>query len=247
MPCTAETLAEFVSAMADRGYAPASLRRMMAAVRSLHRLAARPMPDGAPARAVIKCYRNERAAAGIANTGPRALALWAQQLRELVAACVFPGAPGWPPRSAATAARDRLVLVLGWAMMARRGELRALDLQNVAQVEHGWRCWCAVPRTISRPRATLSRCLTAVIRRRVRCCCGGLGLGCSPIRGSPRGRCFAGFTDLAASVIACPGSRSTTSSMTPPNGPGWAVPTSGRIACGPGVRPEPIWAARMRC
>ncbi|SPL88390.1 putative integrase/recombinase [[Actinomadura] parvosata subsp. kistnae] len=70
LPCTAETLAEFVSAMADRGDAPASLRRMMAAVRSLHRLATRPMPDGTPARAVIKCYRNERAAAGIANTGP---------------------------------------------------------------------------------------------------------------------------------------------------------------------------------
>ncbi|MFC5823641.1 hypothetical protein ACFPZ3_07245 [Nonomuraea insulae] len=81
--------------------------------------------------------RPDDAAAGIANTGPRATALSVPQLRELVAACALPGAPGRPPRSPAAAARDALVLVLGWAMMARRGELCALNLADVAEVTCG--------------------------------------------------------------------------------------------------------------
>ncbi|MGN9847565.1 tyrosine-type recombinase/integrase, partial [Nonomuraea sp. H19] len=137
LPCTAETLAEFISAVADHGYAPASLRRMMAAIRSIHRLGGQQMPDNTAALAVIKCYRNERVAAGIANTKPRAAALSVRQLRELVAACELPTWPGGPPRKQAAVARDRLVLVLGWAMMARRGELRALDLEDVNEVDNG--------------------------------------------------------------------------------------------------------------
>ncbi|GII06181.1 tyrosine-type recombinase/integrase [Planobispora takensis] len=137
LPCTAETLAEFISAVADQGYAPASLGRMLAAIRSIHRLGGQPLPDNTAASAVIKCYRNERAAAGIANTHRRAVALSVRQLRQLVAACELPTLPDGPLRPPPAVARDRLVLVLGWAMMARRGELHALDLQDVSEVANG--------------------------------------------------------------------------------------------------------------
>ncbi|MFC9973508.1 integrase [Spirillospora sp. NPDC127200] len=138
LPATAETLAEYASARADTGRAPSTISLTMSAIRVVHRLNGQPLPDTFAARAVLKSYRAERAAAGQANER-RAEALHIDKLRAMVAAAqsptADPRAKDW--RSPAAVARDRVVLVLGWAMMARRSELAALNIADVAEVEHG--------------------------------------------------------------------------------------------------------------
>ncbi|MGI5169853.1 site-specific integrase [Spirillospora sp. CA-253888] len=138
LPATDETLAEYASARADQGRAPATISRSISVVRVIHRLNGHAQPDALAARAVIKSYRAERAAAGQANER-RAEAVQIEQLRAMVAACQSPTDDPrrreWRPP--ATVARDRVVLVLGWAMMARRSELEALNISDVTEATHG--------------------------------------------------------------------------------------------------------------
>ncbi|MFC6879272.1 hypothetical protein [Actinomadura yumaensis] len=55
----------------------------------------------------------------------------------LMAACDGPADPRSHSRSRAVMARARLILVLGWATMVRRGEVAALDLPDVGEVPQG--------------------------------------------------------------------------------------------------------------
>lgn len=127
LPCTAETLAEYASAMADDGKAPASIMRAMTSIRVVHKLGGHYPPDTLPARAVIKTYRNERADRGEPNERPAA-PLSVRQLKTAAEAADPDSLIGL---------RDRLLLVLGWAMMARRGELARLNIADLTEVEQG--------------------------------------------------------------------------------------------------------------
>ncbi|GIH97412.1 site-specific integrase [Planobispora siamensis] len=127
LPASAETLAEYVSALADEGKAPATITRAIAGIRTAHRINGLLPPDTTAARAVRKAYRGERAAAGMPNQR-QAAALAVSHLRRIAAAL---------DTGTATDLRDRLTVVLGWAMMARRSELAGLDLGDVADVEQG--------------------------------------------------------------------------------------------------------------
>lgn len=127
LPATAETLAEYVSALADKLRAPAGITRAMSSVRVAHKLSGHHPPDTLAARAVIKAYRNERADGGLANEQP-APALSVRQLKTI--------ADGLDSGSLKDL-RDRLIFVLGWAMMARRSELVRLDLADVTEIEQG--------------------------------------------------------------------------------------------------------------
>ncbi|GII20007.1 integrase [Planomonospora parontospora subsp. antibiotica] len=127
LPATAETLAEYVSALADEGKAPATITRAIAGIRTAHRVSGLTPPDTTAARAVRRAYRGERAAAGLPNQR-QAAALAVAHLRR-IAAALDTGAPA--------DLRDRLAVVLGWAMMARRSELAGLDLADVTEVEQG--------------------------------------------------------------------------------------------------------------
>jgi integrase len=127
LPCTAETLAEYASAMADLGRAPASIMRALSSIRVAHKLSGRCPPDTMAARQVVKAYRSERADAGLPNAR-RAAAVSVRQLRTIAGAL---------DPDAAIGLRDRLIFVLGWAMMARRGELARLDIGDVTEVEQG--------------------------------------------------------------------------------------------------------------
>ncbi|SEG92464.1 hypothetical protein SAMN04489712_1343 [Thermomonospora echinospora] len=112
-------------------------------------------PDPGAALAVIKSYWRERATAGLPDAR-RAPVLAVDQLRTLVAACALPPEPLAPvdvglgdllgaaapppvpvPRPQALVVCDQFLLVLGWAMMARRGELAALNLPDVVEVAQG--------------------------------------------------------------------------------------------------------------
>lgn len=127
LPCTTETLAEYVSALADLGRAPATIMRAVSAIRVAHKISGHYPPDTLAARAVVKTYRNERADSGIPNARP-AKALSVRQLKVINGALDGDGVTGL---------RDRLIFVLGWAMMARRGELARLNIADVSEVEHG--------------------------------------------------------------------------------------------------------------
>lgn len=127
LPCTAETLAEYVSHLADKGRAPAGISRAISSIRVAHDLSGHQPPRTAAARSVIKAYRNERADAGIANETPLP-AMTVRQVKILAEAVDVTTAAGL---------RDRLIIVLGWAMMARRGELARLNIADVTEVESG--------------------------------------------------------------------------------------------------------------
>jgi site-specific recombinase XerD len=127
LPCTAETLAEYASALADQERAPASIMRAVSSVRVIHKLSGHCPPDTLAARAVVKAYRNERADAGIPNERV-AMALSVKHLRKIARKLDIS-----KPRDL----RDCLVIVLGWAMMARREDLVRLNIADVAEVDDG--------------------------------------------------------------------------------------------------------------
>jgi site-specific recombinase XerD len=127
MPATPETLAEYSSFMADSGKAPASIMRALSSIRVIHDLGGHVPPSVLAARAVIKSYRQERALEGKLNR-TSATPLSARHLKEVSAALDSRGLSMF---------RDRVVFVLGWAMMARRSELAALNIEDVVEVESG--------------------------------------------------------------------------------------------------------------
>jgi len=127
LPATPETLAEYASHLADQGRAPATITRALASVSVIHQLGGHHPPSLLPARAAVKGYRRQRARAKIPNARP-ASALPVGQLRQASAAL---------DPADVRQLRDRVVLVLGWAMMARRGTLTALDIGDIARVEGG--------------------------------------------------------------------------------------------------------------
>ena len=127
LPATPETLAEYASHLADLGRAPATIMRALASVSVVHQLGGRQPPSLLPARATVKGYRKQRADGGLPNARP-ASALPVGQLRQASAAL---------DPADIRQLRDRVVLVLGWAMMARRGTLAALDIADVARAEGG--------------------------------------------------------------------------------------------------------------
>lgn len=127
LPATPETLADFVEHLCADGLGPSSIEQAIAVVRTLHRLAGRKgEPDTELARRVLRTHRRERAAAGqrTRKATPAVLAA----LRSMLDACEPDTAAGL---------RDRLVLVLGFALMGRRSELAALDLADVVETDDG--------------------------------------------------------------------------------------------------------------
>jgi integrase len=128
LPATGETLAEYVSGLCDAGKAPATIEQAIATVRTTHRLAGiEPQPRTEPARLVLRSYKRQRAAAGQRNQR-KALPVTIDTLRAMVDAC-DPTTPA--------GARDRLVLVLGLALMGRRSELAALTVDDVGETNDG--------------------------------------------------------------------------------------------------------------
>jgi integrase len=127
MPATAQTLAEYVSHLADLDKAPSTVEQAIAAIRTAHRLAGhRGQPETAAALAVLKVHRRDRAAAG--KRKRKAPPVTLKPLRAMIEA-TDPGT--------LTGKRDRALLVLGFALMARRSELAALRIDDVRFTDDG--------------------------------------------------------------------------------------------------------------
>ncbi|MFF3442322.1 site-specific integrase [Streptosporangium sp. NPDC002721] len=128
LPATGHTLAEYVETLCAADRAPATIEQAIACVRSMHRLAGytnQPLTDAA--RLALRAYKRARAEVG--TRGQReAPPVGIDALRAMVSACDL---------STRIGLRDRLLLVLGLALMGRRSELVALTCDDVREVPDG--------------------------------------------------------------------------------------------------------------
>jgi len=123
IPATSETLAEYVTTLAQAGLAPATIRRAITSIRTAHSTQGVTPPSTKAALAVLRGYKREDA-----PRPKKAPPLLLPALRKMVNAC--------DPETV-IGTRDRAVIVLGWAMMARRSELASLDVSDVTVVSEG--------------------------------------------------------------------------------------------------------------
>jgi len=125
LPATAQTVATYLTHLAvDRGLKATTADAHLTAIRAVHRGAGVPPPDGLAARKVVVAAA-KREAARDGRYGPRkAVPVMAVDLPAIVAAC---------DQETATGLRDRAVILLGFALLARRSELAAL---NISDIEH---------------------------------------------------------------------------------------------------------------
>lgn len=129
LPATAESLAEYVAHLTsgDRPAAPATVEQALAAIRTRHRAAGyADRPDTTAARLLLRAYRRRRAHQGL--RARQAPPIGIDELRAMVAAA-DPDTPA--------GLRDRVLLVLGLALMARRSELVALDWADLTETTEG--------------------------------------------------------------------------------------------------------------
>jgi integrase len=125
LPATPQTVAAYLTFLAvDRGLKATTADAHLTAIRAVHRGAGAAVPDGLAARKVVVAAQR-REAARDGRHGPRkAVPVLAGDLPAVVAACDTETAAGM---------RDRAVILLGFALLARRSELAAL---NVSDIEH---------------------------------------------------------------------------------------------------------------
>jgi integrase len=126
LPATAQTVAAYLAHLAvDRALKATTADAHLTAIRAVHRGAGAPLPDGLAARKIVVAAQR-REAARDGRYGPRkAVPVMAADLPAIVAAC--------DPETAA-GLRDRAVILLGFALLARRAELAALSLSDLEHV-----------------------------------------------------------------------------------------------------------------
>jgi integrase len=126
LPATAQTVAAYLTHLAtERGLKATTVDAHLTAIRAVHRGAGAPAPDALTARKVVVAAQR-REAARDGRYGPRkAVPVMAADLPAIVAACDDQTAAGL---------RDRAVVLLGFALLARRSELAALNLSDVELV-----------------------------------------------------------------------------------------------------------------
>jgi integrase len=126
LPATAQTIAAYLTHLAtERGLKATTADAHLTAIRAVHRGAGAAVPDGLTARKVVVAAQR-REAIRDGRYGPRrAVPVMARDLPAVVAAC--------DPLTA-TGLRDRAVVLLGFALLARRSELAALNLSDIEAV-----------------------------------------------------------------------------------------------------------------
>ena len=126
LPATAQTVAAYLAHLAtERGLKATTVDAHLTAIRAVHRGAGATTPDALTARKVVVAAQR-REAARDGRYGPRkALPVMAADLPSIVACCDDQTAAGL---------RDRAIVLLGFALLARRSELAALNLSDVELV-----------------------------------------------------------------------------------------------------------------
>ncbi|MFD5522300.1 tyrosine-type recombinase/integrase [Streptomyces sp. NPDC127066] len=136
LPATAETLTEYVAHLSltpsprtGRPLAPATIERVLAAIRTTHKAADLPTPETKGARKVLSGYRQRLAVTKARAALPRKAApATPDALGEMLAAL---------DRDTLIGKRDAVLLLLGYACAARVSELAALDQADAVETEDG--------------------------------------------------------------------------------------------------------------
>jgi integrase len=127
LPASAQTLADYVSHLCDQDKAPSTIEQAIATIRVAHREAGHDgQPDTRAALRILKTHKRDRADQG--KRKKKAPAVTLDILRAMIDAT--------DPDTLA-GRRDRALIVLGFAMMARRSELAALHIGDVAFTDDG--------------------------------------------------------------------------------------------------------------
>lgn len=139
VPAAAHTLQGFMKWLATipptkgrhagspHGMSPASLRQALAAVHALHSAAAAAWPSTDLALKVITGHANLRSDQHVEDDR-QVPPIKLPTLMQLLRAC---------PAGTSAGIRDRSLMSLGFAMMARRSELTALDLKHITEASRG--------------------------------------------------------------------------------------------------------------
>lgn len=123
LPATPETFAAYVGHLAAEQKAPATIDRALGVIRSAHRAAGyKNQPDRDAAQRALKGYKKGWSERGgrVRKATPAVITA----IRAMVDTC--------DPETPA-GVRDRAVILLGFALMARRSELSALDIADIGQ------------------------------------------------------------------------------------------------------------------
>jgi site-specific recombinase XerD len=127
LPATPETVALYVTQLAQTGRTAATIQRRMAAISQVHQLAAH-LPPPTSHWEVRQVVQGIRRRLGTAPAQKEALLTAA--LRRLVASC---------DPATRSGARDRALLLIGFGAALRRSELVALDVDDVQETDEGLR------------------------------------------------------------------------------------------------------------
>ncbi|MFI7451385.1 tyrosine-type recombinase/integrase [Nonomuraea sp. NPDC049714] len=128
LPATAQTYTDYVSHLADSGMAPATIEQAMGAIRSCHTSAGHEgQPHSKAALRVLRQYKRRRAENGQRHQR-EAPPVTIDVLKAMIGTCDTRTISG---------IRDRLVFILGLAVMGRRSELVALNRDDVIVVADG--------------------------------------------------------------------------------------------------------------
>ena len=136
LPASPETLVEYTAYLTTaprpdtgRPYAPSSIERALAAVRTAHRAANVVPPETKGARLVLRGYADRRARSNDpADRTRKATAALPKTLRAMLAEL---------DRDTLIGKRDAALLLLGFATAARASELAAVDITDVTPVDSG--------------------------------------------------------------------------------------------------------------
>ena len=126
LPAAPTVIADYADHLANTGRAPSTIERALAAISVAHAASGRDKPNLKPARAALKTYRRERAEAG--HSVRKAAPVTIDVLRALIDTC---------SRDTAAGIRDRALLVLGFALGARRSEIAALNQPDLKDSDDG--------------------------------------------------------------------------------------------------------------
>lgn len=130
LPASSETLAEYATHMAyAKGSAPSTIERARWAIRKAHRIAGLPVPDSEQLAHVLKGYRRHLAQTKNAKARPRKATAADKQALSAMLAGLDLGSPAGK--------RDAALIMLGFAIAARRSELAALDISDVTDSADG--------------------------------------------------------------------------------------------------------------
>lgn len=123
LPAHPETVAAFLARENSNGAKPSTIGRRVASILYAHKLAALPSPtDDERVRAVMRGIRRSRGVAPV-KKAPAGAA-------TVLTMCANAG-------TRLASLRDRALLLIGFSIAARRSELVALDVADVAENEHG--------------------------------------------------------------------------------------------------------------